>query len=112
MNWASSSPHHEIPDMPTATAEAMARVREISREQVARGGGGRHIPGWGLGRLMGGCGQARSTCSPPARAWEDGLRPFMAVNAAKQGVPVCVYNGGCRGEQLIFRMRRTDAGRR
>ena len=44
---------HEIPDMPTATAEAMARVREI-RERVARGGtAGIHTGLGGLDRLMG-----------------------------------------------------------
>ena len=29
---------------------------------------------------------------------------FMAVNAAKQGVPVCVYSLEMSREQLIFRM--------
>ena len=63
---------HEIPDMPTATAEAMARVREI-RKRVARGG----TAGWGdWTGLWEGCGQARSTCSPPARAWERRPSPF------------------------------------
>ena len=67
---------HEIPDMPTATAEAMARVREI-RERVARGGTAGIHTGWGdWTGLWEGCGQARSTCSPPARAWERRPSPF------------------------------------
>ena len=96
---------HEIPDMPTATAEAMARVREI-RERVARGGtAGIHTGLGGLDRLMGGLrtGSLHVFAARPGMG-KTAFALFMAVNAAKQGVPVCVYSLEMSREQLIFRM--------
>ena len=96
---------HEIPDMPTATAEAMARVREI-HERVARGGtAGIHTGLGGLDRLMGGLrtGSLHVFAARPGMG-KTAFALFMAVNAAKQGVPVCVYSLEMSREQLIFRM--------
>ena len=96
---------HEIPDMPTATAEAMARVREI-RKRVARGGtAGIHTGLGGLDRLMGGLrtGSLHVFAARPGMG-KTAFALFMAVNAAKQGVPVCVYSLEMSREQLIFRM--------
>ena len=65
---------HEIPDMPTATAEAMARVREI-RERVARGGHTYRAGGTGqaYGRVADRL--APRVRRPPGHG-KDGLRPF------------------------------------
>ena len=82
----------------------MARVREI-RERVARGGtAGIHTAG-GTGQAYGRVADrlAPRVRRPPGHG-KDGLRPFHAVNAAKQGVPVCVYSLEMSREQLIFRM--------
>lgn len=103
---------HEIPDMPTATAEAMARVREI-RERVARGGtAGIHTGLGGLDRLMGGLrtGSLHVFAARPGMG-KTAFALFMAVNAAKQGVPVCVYSLEMSREQLIFRMLGQDSRR-
>lgn len=95
----------EIPDMPTATADAMARVWEI-RERVARGGTpGIHTGLGELDRLTGGL-QAGSLHVFAARPGmgKTAFALFMAVNAAKQGVPVCIYSLEMSTEQLLFRI--------
>lgn len=95
----------EIPDMPTATAEAMERVREI-RERVAAGGTpGIHTGLGELDRLTGGL-QAGSLHVFAARPGmgKTAFALFMAVNAAKQGQPVCIYSLEMSREQLTLRM--------
>ncbi len=96
---------HEIPDMPTATAEAMARVREI-RERVARGGTpGIHTGLEGLDRMTGGMmpGTLNVIAARP-RVGKTAFALFMALNAARNGHPVCLYSLEMSKEQLVFRL--------
>ncbi|MDD2952858.1 MAG: DnaB-like helicase C-terminal domain-containing protein [Parabacteroides sp.] len=96
---------HEIPDMPTATAEAMARVREI-RERVSSGGTPGIYTGLGqLDKLTGGLqdGSLHVFAARPGMG-KTAFALFMAVNAAKQGMPVCIYSLEMSREQLLFRI--------
>ena len=97
---------HEIPDMPTATAEAMARVREI-HERVARGGtAGIHTGLGGLDRLMGGLrtGSLHVFAARPGMGKTAFALNIAQQSAVKAGASVLIFSLEMSKEQLVNRM--------